>query len=104
MSHVDIAQEIQNQIGRKALFMLGAKDIFAVQKGLDHDAPGLRFKIRGSKQCNLIEVLLDPSDTYTVVFIQFRGLKHKTVAKVSDVYVDSLHTVIESNTGLYTSL
>ncbi len=97
MTH-EVAAIIQDQIGRKAFFMLGAKDLVSTEKSL-------RFKIgRNAKSVSHVEVTLDPSDTYTVRFIRLRAGKTTVIADVSDVYVDSLHSVIEQHTGMYTSL
>lgn len=109
MSTNEIAQTIRQQLGRKALFMLGAHSLVATERGL-------QFKIRGSKRCNLVQIELDPSDTYTVRFSKYTPMRvnRRTfeaspesdveVSKTSDVYVDSLHTLIEKETGLYTKL
>lgn len=64
----------------------------------------LTFKVRGSKLVTHIRVKLLPSDTYEVTFSKVRGINIKTVAVVTDVYVDSLHAVISYNTGLALSL
>lgn len=92
-----VANTIREQIGHKAFFMLGAKDLVASENAL-------QFRIRGSRVCNSIRVELDPSDTYRVEFWKIHAGKSTKVAEVEDVYVDSLHQVIERNTGLYTSL
>lgn len=96
---MNAAQIIRDQIGHKALFMLGAKQLLSVEEGR-----GLQFKIQGSKKANTIRIVLEPSDTYTVEFWSCRGLNARVVAKHSDVYVDSLHELIEHETGLYTSI
>ena len=102
MTDMTVANTIREQIGRQALFMLGAKD-------LTGDAKSLRFRIgRNAKSVSHIQVILDPSDTYTVKAIRCRTIKGvptvKVVEEMSDVYVDSLHSVIEQFTGMYTSL
>jgi hypothetical protein len=96
-----VAEEIKNQIGHKACVMMGAKEFL---KGKDeHGNEFLRFRIgRNAKSIGLIKVIYNHgSDTYTVEFWTSRGsLKEK----VEDVYVDSLHELIEKNTGMYLSL
>jgi hypothetical protein len=93
----NVAQIIAQQLGGKALFMLGAKDMVACPDAL-------MFRIgRNAKSINKIVVRLDPSDTYTVEF--WRGRSNlRMVSSFSDIYVDSLHGLIESETGMYTSL
>jgi len=100
-----VAETIRQQIGGRALFMLGAKQLAATDDGL-------RFRIgRNAKGVTHVIVKLDPSDTYTVEFRAMRvnrrhpdGFSNKLKSSMSDVYVDSLHTVLESGTGLYTRL
>jgi hypothetical protein len=77
--------------------MLGAKDLAG-------DKDSLRFRIRGSKAANLIVVRLAADDTYTVEFYKLRGMNCPMVKSFEGVYVDSLHRVIESFTGLATRL
>lgn len=92
------AEIIRDQLGGGALMMLGAKDILGSENAL-------QFAIRGSRKVSKIRITLDPSDTYTVEFFKKNGrFDYATVATVEGVYVDSLHAVIETNTGLYTSL
>ena len=89
---------IRDQLGGACLALLGAKDLFATKKG-----QALQFKIgKGPKGVNLIEIELDPSDTYTVTFSRIWGLKVTEKGKFSDVYADMLLDLIEDNTGLYT--
>lgn len=92
---MSIADIIAQQIGQRAFFMMGARNF-------QHTKNGLMFScMLNGKGVRSVEVRLDPSDTYTVVF---RSLRGQVVAEVADVYVESLHGVIESNTGLYLSL
>jgi len=93
-----IANTIRQQIGGGALFMLGAKNLVAHKDGLS-------FKVgRNAKGVTHVTVTLLPSDTYRVHFQRVWGTKVTTKADHSDVYVDCLHTIIESETGMYTSL
>lgn len=103
--NVSVPRTIVNQLGRKALFMLGAKDLTA-------DGNTLRFRIgRNAKGVSHIFITLDASDTYTVEFRNIRaarkapaGFTNNLRSSVEGVYVDSLHRVIEEGTGLYTRL
>ena len=97
MESMEVAKVIQSQIGHKAFMMLGAKDLMAVEQGL-------QFKIRGSSKANVVRITLEPSDTYKIEFVKSRGMNFKTVAQYEGVYVDMLHSLIEKETGLYTSL
>ena len=71
----------------------------------------LSFKIgrnagRDHGRVSHITITLDPSDTYTVEFIRCNTRAkevRKVLASYTDVYVDMLHNLIESETGLVTS-
>lgn len=92
-----IAETIQAQLGHKALYMLGAKN-FATN-GND-----LCFRIRGSKAVNYIKITLTPADLYDMEFGKIWGHNYKVVETCEGVYADMMHQLIETNTGLYTSL
>ena len=93
------AKIIAEQIGKQALFMLGAKDLVG-------DRKSLAFRIRGCRRINKIRITLDPSDTYTVEFFKIirRGFTCERVKWIDGVYNDMLCEVIENATGLRTSL
>ena len=103
MTNLQIANTIRTQLGNRALFMIGAKDLVATETGL-------QFRIgRNAKSVNQIVINLDPSDTYTVEFRRTRmsrktGYSNKVVSSLEGVYADMLHDVIESGTGLATRL
>lgn len=102
-----IATEIRNQLGNKALVMLGAYDMLTTPRGL-------HFKFRGSRKCNTLQIVLRDDDTYTMEFGKYeplrmtsRGLKGGTfreIDKCDGVYADQLHWVIQCKTGLRLSL
>lgn len=102
-SNLQVANTIRQQIGNRAFFMLGAKDLVG-------DATSLTFKIgRNAKSVSHVRVIYHSGlDTYEVQSIRARRskgvLQSKTLESLTDVYVDSLHTVIESLTGMHTSL
>ena len=98
MTDHHVAKTIQQQIGHRAFVMLGAKKFVAKKDGLI-------FRIgRNDKKVNMIEITLTPSDTYSVRFLYARGLKMTERSSFDDVYVGMLHELIESETGMYTSL
>ena len=96
-----VPNTIRDQLGGRALYMLGAKNIW----GEGHT---LGFKIgRNAKRINAITITLDPDDTYTVKFLRQKGaptFEVTTVAEENGIYVDMLHDTITRNTGLHTSL
>jgi hypothetical protein len=97
MNSMQVAETIKDQIGRQALFMLGAHQLVG-------DADLLQFGIKGCPKINKIVVRLEPSDTYTVQFWKVGRGAFVQVAEVDNVYADSLRATIEKHTGLYTHL
>ncbi len=98
MITMQIASTIQAQIGHRAFFMMGAKDLVA-------DERSLQFRIMpNAAKITHVVVELAADDTYTVTFSARRGISYREIKVDSFVYVDQLHSVIESNTGLYLSL
>jgi hypothetical protein len=100
---VKIATTILIQKGRGALYMLGARDYYAMDNGVV-------FKIgRNSKRVNRIKITLNSMDTYDIEFWYMSMKKdwtaaNKLIASDKSVYCDGLGASIERNTGLYTSL
>jgi hypothetical protein len=96
------SQTIANQIGRGALFMIGAKHLCATQNA---GKAALSFAImRNAERVTHIMITLEPSDVYTVEFINCRGVNRKVLHTSEMVYSDSLNTCIEAHTGLRLSL
>lgn len=99
-----IARTIRRQLGT-ALPMFGAKD-------LTDTGHGLRFRIgRNPKRVTHIAIDLAADDTYTVTFARHpsvkawcNGAEIKTLGEFDGIYVGSLHSLLESNTGLATRL
>ncbi len=95
---VQVASIIQDQIGHRALMMIGARELTATPNSLT-------FKVgRNAKGVTHVKVTLDPSDTYNVEAIRVHGRNVTPKAGRVDVYADQLQDVIGSLTGLYTSL
>lgn len=104
-----IAQTIAQQLGALTLGMLGAHTLVDLEDGL-------QFRIRGCGHVNLIQIILHPSDTYTVKFCKVQAQEKKnlgltytevvweTISTHSNIYCDMLHDLIEENTGLYTRI
>lgn len=94
-----VANEIIRQLGGgSAMYMIGAKQIVGGETFV-------QFKImRNAKGVTTVRVELMPDDTYTVQFWNIRGLSMKLLHTVAMVYVDSLRSMFEGNTGLRLSL
>jgi hypothetical protein len=99
-----IARTIREQIGHRALTMIGASTFLALESAL-------AFKVgRNPKGASHVTVTLAPDDTYTVKSERFRmsratmAVSCKLIAETSDIYAEQLCQAIEAVTGLYTSL
>ena len=93
-----VANEIRNQIGSRAMTMIGAKDLVA-------HSDGLSMRIgKNARGATHLKILLDSSDTYTVESTFYRTLYMHHVDMLSGVYVENLRAAIEKTTGLYTTL
>ena len=104
-----IASTIAQQLGSGCLAMLGAHTLVDL-------GDGLQFRIQGCEAVNLIQIILDPCDTYTLKFCKVQAVQKKNlgvsytemswevVKSCSGIYFDMLHDVIEAETGLYVSL
>ena len=98
----EVAETIRLQIGNRAFVMLGTKMIVRHPDRLVFSiGTGARYNGRKVNRCT---VILDASDTYTVEVGNLTGLNYRTLGTMSDVYAGSLHRVIESLTGMRTSL
>lgn len=96
-----IAQTIIAQLGKGALFMLGAKDLLDLGNGL-------QFRIRGSAKANTIMIELDQgADLYNLRILKIGRAPGYRITEVADhkgIYWDQLRPLIEEATGLYTSM
>jgi AraC-like DNA-binding protein len=104
---VEVANEIIRQLGgRKFTVMTGASDYMAIDDGLTFRIPGTITKNR----INRVRVILDPSDTYTVSFWNYRKQKNihtpsmKKIAEHTGIYDDMLQKIFTAETGLDTHL
>lgn len=95
---MSIAKTIAEQIGNKALFMIGAKNLTGHENALS-------FKIgRNSKSVNYVKVTLTPADLYDIEFGWVTKNGYKERSREDGIYWDMLRGAIERNTGMYTSL
>lgn len=98
------------QIAETTIQQLGGYGRLRLMVGADkftYDKKGtIRFWFKGSRKVNHLEIVLDPTDTYTMTFrkITQRGLNVKEINTLSGVYADQLREIFEGETGLYLSL
>ena len=92
------ADTARDQIGNKALYMIGAKDfVFGTSGG----KKSLVFRImRNSKGVSHIRMRLSSMDLYDMEFLAIRAGKIKVKSKEKGVYGDQLGVMIKKNTGL----
>ncbi len=104
--NMEIAQTICQQIGGRALMMIGGKQKVAIENGVDIKVGKGAKHPTGGKVTHLRIVLDEASDTYTFEAIRC-NVRAKEMVKVLErtegVYVDMLHEMIERSTGFYTS-
>lgn len=97
----EIATEILRQLGgNKFTVMTGAKNFIAIENGLTFRLPSNFAK----NKINVVRIVLEPSDTYTVTFLSMRGTKINEVSKHDGIYNDMLVSLFSKKTGLDTSL
>jgi hypothetical protein len=96
---MDVANTILEQLGgRQFALLTGSKNFLATENGL-------RMNVgRNAKGVNVLEVRLEPTDTYTVVAYRRAGGELIEVETSSQVYCDTLKDTFEGLTGLYTTL
>jgi hypothetical protein len=99
------ANTILRQLGGKRFItMTGARDIFAIETGLQLKLPS-RFAKDG---INYVKIEVAPSDTYTVTFGKVytsKGMpEYKEHSVENLVYADNLQAIFTSVTGLDTHL
>lgn len=97
MSNTTIANTILEQLGGagRVMAMTGAKLFLAKDDGVS-----FRFPNPERARANHVEITLDPSDTYTVIFRKIAGLKVRELSSVSFVYADQLRDLFTRETGL----
>lgn len=95
----NVASTILQQLGgNRFIAMTGAKNLMT-------NGDDLAFKIgRNAGKVTHVQIKLDPSDTYTVKFLNIRNLNIREIESSSFVYADMLRPMFERVTGMATSL
>lgn len=97
MSNLEIANTIKEQLGHKALFMLGAHNLIGSDKALS-------FKIKGARKVSHIRITYNSLDLYDMEFLKYKNYDLQTVKAYNNVYAEDLHRLIRETTGLNTNL
>jgi hypothetical protein len=96
----EIATTILSQLGgSKFKAMTGAKNFVALERGLQFDFPKA-----GKNKANRVQIVLSPTDLYTVAFYKARGLNCDLLASSHGLFADMLKGTIERATGFALSL
>jgi hypothetical protein len=93
-----IADTIRQQVGPRALYMIGAKNFATMGSNLS-------FKVgRNRPGFTHVDIELTPDDLYTVTFYRIRA--HKVAAKeqYTGIYADMLTGLIADTTKMVVSL
>lgn len=98
MTDMNVAKIIREQIGNKALVMIGAKNLVAGDTTL-----GFKIGHNASKWTH-IRVELTAADLYKMTFFRFWGCDLKAEKIVDGLYFDGLRPAIREATGMATSL
>lgn len=101
----EIANTIVNQIGGKALYMLGAKNkTYGVNDKGNVFISFKTMKTAGGK-ANYVKVIYNAGlDLYNMEFGRIWGYTYKILNTYENVYFEDMRGLIEKETGLYTSL
>ncbi|TKJ32179.1 MAG: hypothetical protein CEE38_23545 [Planctomycetes bacterium B3_Pla] len=103
METKEVADEIARQIGSKALYMMGTKNLVCGTTELGN--PYLQFRIgRNSKGVNMVRIELTPLDLYDVSYLRIYGMKVTIKSEDQGIYADMLHDSLADNTGMTLSL
>lgn len=93
-----VAKTILAQLGGRGFeLMTGARNFTGSDNALTFHLPAnfAKNKARG------VRITLEPSDTYTVEFLYWRGIQPpKTISRHEDIYNDMLRELFERETGL----
>jgi len=92
-NHMEIARTISSQIGKRALWALGAQRLIAVAGGADH-LGGLTFKasLFGRKKC-WVTVTLNAKDLYNIDILTERS--RNTISQAKDIFCEELSGEVE---------
>lgn len=97
-----IAQTILEQLGgNRFVVMTGAKNFFAIEKGLQFKLPNDKDYVRDAINC--VKITLTPADEYHIEFGRVWGTKYTPVKTTDGIYCDQLREIFTRYTGLYTS-
>lgn len=100
LTESQIAKTIMQQMGgRRAMMMIGAKNLTSLDRGLAFSWPN-RQRSRG----NYVEITLTGRDDYDMEFFNVSKKGKKSVKRFPGLYFDQLVPTFEGHTGWYMSM
>lgn len=99
---MQVANEILKQMGgNKFLAMTGASNLLALESGLQFKIP-TRL---ASNKANIVRIVLDSDDTYTMTFYKFSMKKASSeILSASGLFCDNIMEFFTDATGIYIKL
>ena len=95
-----IAKTIDEQIGRRAYFMMGARNVLAGESWVS-----FRTGRVAAGKANYVKVTYNHgTDLYDLEFLKLHGKTAKPIATETGIYAEDMHSRIEEHTGLATRL
>lgn len=92
----NVADIIISQLGRSAFVLMGTNKIVKTENGI-------RFNVGSNpRKVRWVEVELD--SVFDLYNVKVSNNRHREIGSTVGIYADMLHDVIESATGLYTTL
>jgi len=92
-------QIMLDQIGKKALYMMGTKQTTYDGENI------LKIRFTASRRVNYIKLEYLPGrDLYNITFYKIHGMNVKEIASYEHVYADMLHQLIQDEAKIYLSL
>lgn len=95
--NIQIAMTILNQLGTKALWLIGTKETVAIQNGV-------KIKFTGTREYNYLRIVLTPMDEYEMYFEKWHGGRLIRSVVKEHLFFDQLRETITEVTGLTTTI
>lgn len=93
-----ITQNLLDQLGKMFVPMVGAKNLVALENGLQFSLP------RNKTKATICRITLNGNDLYDVEFGSVRNFEYKIKVSQTDLYVEEMIKYFERETGFYTTL
>ena len=90
-----IAKTILSQISLPTKMACGVREVKVIGIERGHKR-GVQFRVNGGSKRQYIKVVLEPSDTYTVISYRLKRVtdEHIDIQELNDIYCDQLSEII----------